>query len=77
VQRFARREILCFRSDVIRENIYWRGYEAVRYLVSAIRNRQKNRPSGPASESTYRISQASSRLGQAAIRSQSFLDMLR
>ncbi len=35
VQRFARREILSLRSDVIRENIYWRGYEGVRWMITA------------------------------------------
>jgi LssY C-terminus len=39
VQRFARREILSLRSDVVRENIYWRSYEGVRWMISAYRGR--------------------------------------
>jgi len=39
VQRFARREILSLRSDVVRENIYWRSYEGVRWMVTAYRAR--------------------------------------
>ncbi|MEO8048917.1 MAG: LssY C-terminal domain-containing protein [Acidobacteriota bacterium] len=39
LQRFARREILSLRSDVIRENIYWRSYEGVRWLITAYRQR--------------------------------------
>ena len=41
-QRFARREILSIRNDLIRNNIYWRGYEGVRWIVTAVRSR--NRP---------------------------------
>jgi hypothetical protein len=39
VQRFARREILSLRSDVVRENIYWRSYEGVRWMITAYRGR--------------------------------------
>jgi LssY C-terminus len=39
VQRFARREILSLRSDVVRENIYWRSYEGVRWMITAYRAR--------------------------------------
>jgi hypothetical protein len=39
LQRFARREILSLRSDVVRENIYWRSYEGVRWMVTAYRAR--------------------------------------
>ena len=39
VQRFARREILSFRSDLLRENVYWRSFEGLRYLVTAYRQR--------------------------------------
>ena len=35
VQRLARREILSLRNDVIRENIYWRGYEGARWMITA------------------------------------------
>ena len=70
-QRFARREILCFRSDLLRENIYWRGYEGIRYLVSAIRNRHEHSADpDPDSRSSYQV-------GQAAIRTRPILDMLR
>ena len=39
VQRFARREILSLRSDVMRENLYWRSYEGVRWMITAYRGR--------------------------------------
>jgi hypothetical protein len=39
LQRFARREILSLRSDVLRENIYWRSYEGVRWMITAYRAR--------------------------------------
>lgn len=39
VQRFARREILSLRNDVVRENIYWRSYEGVRWMITAYRGR--------------------------------------
>ncbi len=39
LQRFARREILSLRSDVVRENIYWRSYEGVRWMITAYRGR--------------------------------------
>ncbi len=39
MQRFVRREILSFRSDVLRDNLYWRSYEGVRMMVGAYRQR--------------------------------------
>jgi hypothetical protein len=39
MQRFARREILSFRSDIMRENLYWRSYEGVRMMIDAYRQR--------------------------------------
>lgn len=44
LQRFARREILSLRSDVVRENIYWRSYEGVRWMISAYRGRGGRAP---------------------------------
>jgi hypothetical protein len=44
LQRFARREILSLRSDVLRENIYWRTYEGVRWLITAYRERGGRAP---------------------------------
>jgi hypothetical protein len=41
-QRFLRREILSFRNDIVRNNVYWRGYEGVRWIVTNVRKR--NRP---------------------------------
>ena len=38
-QRFARREILSFRSDIMRDNLYWRSYEGVRMAITAFRQR--------------------------------------
>ncbi len=39
MHRFARREILSLRSDILRENIYWRSYEGIRWMISAYRQR--------------------------------------
>lgn len=36
VQRFLRREIMSARSDLIRDNVYWRGYEGVRWMITTI-----------------------------------------
>ncbi|HEY6344894.1 MAG TPA: LssY C-terminal domain-containing protein [Bryobacteraceae bacterium] len=43
-QMVLRREILSFRSDMIRHNWYWRGYEGARYLVAAIRHKPASEP---------------------------------
>lgn len=40
-QRFVRREILSLRSDVIRNNVYWRGYEGIRWIVTNVRKRNR------------------------------------
>jgi hypothetical protein len=41
VQRVVRREILNFRSDLIRSNPYWRAFEEARTLVTVIRQRRQ------------------------------------
>jgi hypothetical protein len=38
-QRFIRREILSMRNDIVRNNMYWRGYEGVRWIVTSVRKR--------------------------------------
>ena len=38
-QRFVRREILSMRNDIVRNNMYWRGYEGVRWIVTNVRKR--------------------------------------
>jgi hypothetical protein len=45
---FARREILSVRSDLIRNNWYWRGYEATRWIVGVLRAHLRT-SSGPQS----------------------------
>jgi len=40
-QRFLRREILSMRNDLVRNNIYWRGYEGVRWVVTNVRKRNR------------------------------------
>jgi hypothetical protein len=37
IERFARREILSMRNELLRNNSYWRGYEAIRFALSAAR----------------------------------------
>jgi hypothetical protein len=47
-QRFARRQILSVRNDFYRRNMFWRGYEATRWTVSAIRKHKQPVNSSPA-----------------------------
>ena len=41
LQRFARREILSARNDVLRTNLYWRAFEGGRFVVSWARRRSQ------------------------------------
>jgi hypothetical protein len=41
LQRFVRREILSARSDLLRRNWYYRGYETVRYIIASARGHQR------------------------------------
>jgi LssY C-terminus len=50
-QLMLRRQILSARSDLIRHNIYWRGYEGVRYLVTAVRRKPDVDPDAPLRDS--------------------------
>ena len=46
--RVLRRQIMCARSDLLRDNLYWRSYEGVRTLVTAIRQRRQTQdPDAP------------------------------
>jgi hypothetical protein len=40
-QRFVRREILSARNDIVRNNMYWRGYEGIRWVVTTVRKRNR------------------------------------
>lgn len=40
LQRFARRQVLSLRSDLLRDNVYWRTYEGGRWVISAARRRR-------------------------------------
>ena len=44
LQRFARREILSARNELIRANPYWRTYEGSRWIVESIRRRRRRTP---------------------------------
>jgi hypothetical protein len=46
LQRFARREVLSARNELLRQNPYWRTYEGSRWLVEWIRRRRRE-TSGP------------------------------
>jgi hypothetical protein len=46
LRRFARREVLSARNELLRQNPYWRTYEGSRWLVEWIR-RRKRETSGP------------------------------
>ncbi len=41
MQRFARREILSLRNELLRDNSYWRSYEAIRWAVTAARRNKE------------------------------------
>jgi hypothetical protein len=43
-QLVLRRQILSFRSDMIRHNIYWRSFEGLRFLVVAIQHKAPPEP---------------------------------
>jgi hypothetical protein len=42
MERFARREILSMRNELIRNNSYWRSYEAIRFAVAAARRHRES-----------------------------------
>jgi hypothetical protein len=44
LQRFARREILSARNELLRTNPYWRTFEASRWIVYSIRQRKHRTP---------------------------------
>jgi hypothetical protein len=46
LQRFARREILSARNELLRTNPYWPTFEASRWIVESIRRRE-HRTSDP------------------------------
>jgi hypothetical protein len=41
MERLARREILSMRNELVRNNSYWRSYEAIRWAVTAARKRKE------------------------------------
>jgi hypothetical protein len=47
LQRFARREILSARNELLRNNRYWRAYEGSRWLVSYVRRQRRRRETVP------------------------------
>lgn len=46
-QRIVRREILSFRNDLLRENIYYRAYEGTRWLIEAAIRRHRRHMTEP------------------------------
>lgn len=42
MERFARREILSMRNELLRNNSYWRSYEAIRWAVAAARRHNES-----------------------------------
>jgi LssY C-terminus len=71
MHRFARREILSLRSDILRENLYWRSYEGLRWMITAYRQR------GGRSEENEARPPSTEELGQSSSRSGFVIDMLR
>ncbi|HLX42697.1 MAG TPA: LssY C-terminal domain-containing protein [Bryobacteraceae bacterium] len=49
-QRFVRRQVLSVRSDFYRNNLYWRSYEGMRWMVSSIRRKRQLRDPAPAAD---------------------------
>jgi hypothetical protein len=47
LQRFARREVLSARNELLRTNPYWRAYEGSRWTVEWIRRRRRSTSGGP------------------------------
>jgi hypothetical protein len=47
MERFARREILSMRNELIRNNSYWRSYEAIRLTVTAARRHKGSEAQRP------------------------------
>ena len=71
MHRFARREILSLRSDILRENLYWRSYEGLRWMITAYRQR------GGRSDENETRPPSTEELGQSSSRSGFVIDMLR
>lgn len=47
MQRLLRREILSARNELLRTNPYWRTFEASRWLVTSIRDKERRKTSPP------------------------------
>jgi hypothetical protein len=62
LQRFARREILSARNELLRTNPYWRTFEASRWIVESIRRRER-----PTSDPELLSNSAASGLGQSLL----------
>jgi hypothetical protein len=56
MQRFVRREILSARSDLLRDNLYFRVYEGARWLMTAVRRRERESPSDAEPTLSRRVS---------------------
>jgi hypothetical protein len=54
-QRILRRQILSARSDLLRNNIYWRGCEGTRWLISAMHRRKQPARGAEVASSLQRI----------------------
>jgi LssY C-terminus len=65
MQRLLRREIMSLRNDLIRDNVYWRSYEGVRYLAGRIsQHRRANRHVQPPTvETDLRLHRSTGDLG--------------
>jgi len=50
-QLMLRRQILNARSDLLRHNLYWRGFEGLRYLVDVVRHKPDVDPDAPLPDS--------------------------
>ena len=78
VQRWVRREVLTFRNDMLRENVYWRSYEGIRWTVTALHDHRQvvhSRNLGIAAESEVQLARLRPQRHRG--RGHAFADLLR
>ena len=44
LQRILRRQVISARNNLIRDNVYWKAYEGLRIVVTAIAHTRKGNP---------------------------------
>ena len=62
LQRFARREVLSARNELLRTNPYWRTYEGSRWIIEYIRQHRQRTPDAEVSSTSHPAHAQSARL---------------